>query len=515
LLTRGPILPMPPSDTEKLCYINRQRAYLGAAIFCASLSILFCQLGFEVFASPWLFPVTILLALQLVSASTVMFAGRDFDMADHEFVTRFRPAVYPTIDVFLPIAGEAVEVLRNTWMGVANAIWAYPGIAVPYVLDDGASAEARELARQFGFRYVVRPDRPRMRKSGNLRHAYAHTNGELIAIFDADFTPRADYFTETIPYFDYPDLGILQTPQFFRSDRRQTWVERAGNVVQEIFYRNIQPARDALRGSSVCCGTCAIYRRTAIQPNGGFAEVPYAEDEHTGLNVRENGFKVRYIPVVLAAGVSPGTVDGFVRQQYRWTSGPFSTMRRWPRDKGLRVWIAYASGLFYYTYSAAMVAVGPMVPIAMLAFWPQHIHLYNYFALAPALISGFILYPLWHREEFGPSTWPLALIRGWAHLLAIVDYVTGKTMQWQATGGGASPVKRLWAGIAIWNGGTAALWVGLAIWRTTQFGSDRFALIGLLGLFYVVLTVFVVASDDNPIRRIVLHVRTMVTGRTL
>jgi cellulose synthase (UDP-forming) len=417
------------------------------------------------------------------------------------------------VDVFLPIAGEPLEVLRNTWTGIAKAIWAYPGIAIAYVLDDGASPQARELARQFGFRYAVRPDRPRMRKSGNLRYAYAHTSGELIAIFDADFTPRADYFLETVPYFDDPYLGILQTPQFFRSDHRQTWVERAGNVVQEIFYRNIQSARDALRGSSVCCGTCAIYRRNAMRPNGGFAEVPYAEDEHTGLNVRDNGYDVRYIPVALAAGMSPGTVDGFVRQQYRWTSGTFSTMRRWPRDKGLRVWVAYASGLFYYLYSAAMVAAGPVVPIAMLAFWPGHVHLYNYFALAPALISGFILYPLWHREEFGPAAWPLALIRGWAHLLAIVDYVTGNTMQWQATGGGASPVKRLWAGVVIWNGGTAAAWVSLAIYRTVQTGSDRFGLIGLLGLFYAALTVFVVASDNNSVRRAVLRARALLARR--
>jgi cellulose synthase (UDP-forming) len=58
-----------------------------------------------------------------------------------------------------------------------------------------------------------------------------------------------------------------------------------------------------------------------------------------------------------------------------------------------------------------MVITGPLVPITILAFWPQHVHLCNYFALAPALISGFILYPLWHHEEFGPSAWPLALIQ--------------------------------------------------------------------------------------------------------
>jgi len=497
-----PVLPHAPSDREKYSYVQRSRFYLGSAIFTASLSILFCQLGFEVFASPWLFPVTILLFLHLAAASTVMFSGNDFDIREHYRVVRRPRGRWPSVDVFLPVSGETLTVLSNTWEGVAQALRAYPGVAVPHVLDDAADPRVRQLAREFGFGYVVRGDRPRMRKSGNLNWAFRWTRGDLIAIFDADFRPRPDFLLETIPYFDNPRLGILQTPQFFRNHRRgQTWVERAGNVVQEIFYRNIQPARDALRGSAVCCGTCAVYRRAALILNGGFTEFSYAEDEHTGLSVRECGFDVRYIPVVLAAGMSPGTVDAFVRQQYRWTSGTLSSIRRWPRHKGVRVFTAYASGLFYYLYSAAMVIVGPLVPLAMLTFWPRHVHLYNYFALAPALIAGFILYPLWHREEFGPAVWPLALVRGWAHLFAISDWVRRRTMQWQATGVGVSPVGRLWFGITIWNGGTAAAWIGMAGYRTIQSGGDRFALIGLLGIFYGALTVFIIASDDNPVHR--------------
>jgi cellulose synthase (UDP-forming) len=494
------VLPTPPTDEENLSYLERNRGYLAAALYTASLSILFCQLGFEIFASPWLFPVTILMLLQLASATVVMFAGSDFSLADHEMVTCLRQAVlYPSVDIFLPIAGEPIRVLRNTWGHVTLAAHDYPGEARVYVLDDGRNDQAREMAGEFGFNYVRRPDWPRMRKSGNLNYAFGHTKGELIAVFDADFTPRRDYLLETVPYFDDPQLGVLQTPQFFRCDRRQTWVERAGNVVQEIFYRNIQVARDALRGSAVCCGTCAVYRRAAL--GGGFAEFPYAEDEHTGLRVRRNGYAVKYIPVALATGISPATVDAFARQQYRWTSGTFSTMRLWPRDKGLRVFIAYASGMFYYIYSASMVFAGPAVPVAMLLFWPQHVHLYNYFALSPALIAGFVLYPLWHKSEFGPSAWPLSLVRGWVHFLAIVDYVTGRTMGWQVTGGNVGPVKRLWLGLGLWSGGMAALWVSLAVYRTVQTGSDRFGLIGLLGLFYTGLVIFIIASDDNPVRK--------------
>lgn len=359
----------------------------------------------------------------------------------------------------------------------------YPGALEVYVLDDGDSRPARRLAARYGFTYVVRPNRGYMRKAGNLRYAFWHTRGEFIVIFDADFCPRPDFLAEILPYFRVdPGIGIVQTPQFFRTDRRQGWVEKAGNAVQEIFYRNIQVARDTF-GTAVCCGTCAVYRRAALEPDGGFATVPYAEDEHTGLNVRQHGYTVRYIPVALAAGLSPATPDTFVRQQYRWCSGTFSTLRRWPKAR-LRVRLTYAAGLFYYLYSASMVFAGPAVPVAMLAWYPSHIRLLNYLIFAPVMLSGMVLYPLWHRCQYGPSVWPLAIIRGWSHLLAIADFLTGKTMQWQPTGGGASPVRRLWIGMYGWNVSMAVAWLVLAGLRIYQQGPWNLMLVAALGLFY-------------------------------
>lgn len=478
------VLPAVPDDREKVSYLERHRLYLGVALVTGNAAMLACQVGFEIFDSPWLIPLTILLIMHMAASLSVMFAGQDFSYSDHRRLMRsWQPRSYPDVDIYLPIAGEPVAVLRNTWIAVFELVRAYPGTARPYVLDDGASPEARMLADSFGFGYVIRADFGRMRKAGNLRYAFARTRGRFIVIFDADFAPRRDFLSETLPYFDDERTGIIQTPQYFRTDPRQTWVERAGNAVQEVFYRNIQPARDHL-GATVCCGTCAVYRRAALEPDGGFAEVPYAEDEHTGLNVRRHGYAVRYLPVVLAAGMSPGTIDGFVRQQYRWCSGTFSTLRRWPAGIGLRGRLCYATGFFYYLYSAAMVVAGPLVPIVLLAWFPAHIHLQNYLIFAPVMISGMVLYPIWHRCDFGPATWPLAVIRGWSHLLALCDFVTGRTMQWQPTGASISPVRRLWIGLIIWNGGTAIAWLALAIQRSAEYHSDRFAIVGALGLLY-------------------------------
>jgi cellulose synthase (UDP-forming) len=491
------VLPVPPDDREKVAYLSRHKAYLSLVIGIGGASVIASQAALEMKYGLWLLaPYTGYVAIYMAIAVTVHSTGSDFDYARHrDLVDGWRPARFPDVDIFLPICGEPLEVLRNTWACVAELVSAYPGWAQPYVLDDGADPEAGFLAETFGFTYVLRPDRGRMRKAGNLRYAFAHTAGELIVIFDADFTPRPDFLAETLPYFADLKLGILQTPQFFRTSRRQNWVERAGNAVQEVFYRNIQPARDHF-GAAVCCGTCAVYRRRALEADGGFAEVAYAEDEHTGLNVRAHGYRVKYIPVSVAAGMSPPTVDNFVRQQYRWCSGTYSTLRRWPRLP-FRGRLMYASGLLYYLYSASMVFIGPVVPVVLLIFLSGRIQPHDYLLLGPAVINGIVFYPVWHRCDFGPSTWPLAIISGWSHVLALWDFIWRRTMQWQPTGGSRTPVRRLWVALIGWNATTAAAWLGVAGWRIWQAGPARFWLITAFGTTYAGVVLRVLVKGDR------------------
>lgn len=79
---------------------------------------------------------------------------------DHLLVARLAPAV----DVYLPVCGEDVEVLDNTFRHVARLDW--PGVVEVWVLDDGADPRVADLAERHGFRYRVRPDRGTSRRPG-------------------------------------------------------------------------------------------------------------------------------------------------------------------------------------------------------------------------------------------------------------------------------------------------------------------------------------------------------------
>jgi hypothetical protein len=103
--------------------------------------------------------------------------------------------------------------------------------------------------------------------------------------------------------------------------------------------------------------------------------------------------------------------------------------------------------------------------------------------LIPAVITGVVLYPLWHNTPYSPRIWPLAIAVGWAQVLAIWDYGRGKVMSWQPTRGPGDATYRFWRGVTLWNGTLAIVWLGLAAWRFVQTGSPRFGVVAMLGVF--------------------------------
>ena len=492
------ILPQPPDDAEKYAYTERNLPYLAAILILSAACLTISQVRFEAH-QPALWPFIVFTAayvLYQVTGLPVNFTGRGFDLAAHRARVRgWRPPRYPDVDIFLPICGEPVEVLANTWAAVSVLLDHYPGAAHAFVLDDGPSDEARSLAASAGFRYIRRPGQRVHKKAGNLRYAFARTGSEYIVILDADFTPRHDFLAETLPYLDDPEVAIVQTPQYFRRHPGQTWVESAAGAIQEVFYRVIQVSRDRF-GAAICVGTSAVYRRAALEPQGGPTLIPYAEDVHTGLDVRLAGWSVRYLPVLLSTGICPDNLDAFVRQQYRWCTGNAGIVfsrRLWSVRMSLAARLTFLSGFFYYAYTGLLNFVGPLIPVVMLAFLPGQVRLRNFVILLPAVFSGFVLYALWHRCRYGPSVWPLGVARGWAHVFALWDGARGKTMSWHPTRTPGGSLRRFRIGVTWWSGGMALLWVVLAVWRMMTLGSLEFAAVlafGLLNLAVVSRVIF-------------------------
>jgi hypothetical protein len=101
------------------------------------------------------------------------------------------------------------------------------GLKTVYVLDDSVRQGIRDLAERYGFRYVVRPNPGEMKKAGNLLHALDISDGDFIAVIDADFAVRREFLYETMPYFSDAKIGIVQTAQYFDVDNRSfSYIQR-------------------------------------------------------------------------------------------------------------------------------------------------------------------------------------------------------------------------------------------------------------------------------------------------
>ncbi|WP_229071650.1 glycosyltransferase family 2 protein [Actinoplanes sp. DH11] len=501
----APLMP-PPSDDETGLYAKRRLWVLTGASLISFTSLMVSQVLF-LRMSPWLYlfvpAFAFTVAYYLISLAVNAFTP-GFDMSRHrELVQRWKPAQYPSVDVFLPVCGEALEVLENTWRHVDMMADHYRGRVCVYVLDDSASTERQQLALEFGFVYQRRPNRGWFKKAGNMRYAYHRTLGDLVLVLDADFTPRTDMLDQMVPYFDaYPDVGILQSPQYFRVTRNQGWLERGAAAVQELFYRSVQVSRQR-HEAAICVGSCAIYRRAALDAIGGSTLIEHSEDVHTGFDMRRKGWGLRYIPVPLAVGLCPADLNSFYTQQYRWCAGSMSLLgstKFWNLRMGWRQRLSYVSGFCYYAHTALFTFVSPLVPIVMLLFFPQFVRLEHYLLIVPSVLYNFVVFPLWHRARFRFETWTVKLVYGWAHAFAIWDLLRGQPMGWQPTGatGKKSRTRRLRTGIALWSLGTALAWTLLAAARMSTVDLATFAPAFLAGTVYLATVLQALLVD--PVR---------------
>lgn len=432
-------LPIPPNDDEKYRYVGPQKRWLLVAQFISFVLVAFSMFRFAISdTKTLLFVIPIsLFAITMVISLFSSTRPRRVSHASHtHLVASYTPASYPSVDVFLPSAGEPLDLLENTYYYVSKLN--YPGDLKVYVLDDSNRLDVEQMAARYGFDYHVRPNRGHLKKAGNLKYGWSVSTGDFILVLDADFAPRRDMLNELIPYFEDDSVGIVQSPQYFDTDRTTMhWLQRSAGATQELFYRWIQPSRDSL-GAAICVGTCAMYRRAALKESGGFAQIGHSEDVHTGVNLLRVGKNLRYVPVLLAKGICPDRLSGFLNQQYRWCTGSMSlladdTFHEEPHIK-TRHRICFWSGFLYYISTAVNAIFAPLPALTMLYFYPEWIEPMNSIWFVGALVLWFVLLPM-----AMVGTWRIDVLRvhvlySFSHLVAIKDILVGSTKEWVATG---------------------------------------------------------------------------------
>lgn len=435
------ILPTAPTVKEKYSYVNMNRVpiLLAGAFSALSLSVgawLFVHAQWYFF---WYAIYAFYSEIYIFASFIITLFGKSFDLKEHDKKKADHPLTEqtaPTVDIFLPVCKEPLEILENTWKHIAELH--YPEAKLQkYVLDDGAQDSVRLLCERFGFNYIVRPDRPTLKKAGNMRNAFASTNGDFFVVFDADFCPRSDFLLELIPiHLADPNIAIVQTPQFFRAPGEQTWIEQGAGSVQEFFYRLIQTCRNTW-GGSICVGSNAVYRRESLEAVGGTAPAECSEDVHTGFYAVNRGWRLFYSPLVLACGICPDTPRAFFSQQMRWCTGSLSLLTHrdfWRSKLTWRQKACYLSGMMYYSTSATAAFFNPLPAPILLWTRPELMKFYNLFFAFPSLITGLIIIRLWARSRYTMSVQYSQVVMAYAYTQSFWDRFFGTKLAWVPSG---------------------------------------------------------------------------------
>lgn len=339
-----------------------------------------------------------------------------------------------SVDVFITVYGEDAAVVERT----ARAALALRGAHATWILDDGRSDEIRELAASLGAQYVRRLS-SNGAKAGNVNHALSLSKAQYFAIFDADFVPKEDFLFETLPFFIDDNVAFVQTPQAYGN--MHNMISRGAGYMQALFYRFVQPGRNSFN-AAFCVGTNVVFRRSAIDDVGGMYTDSKSEDVWTSLMLHERGWKSVYIPVTLAVGNAPETIEDYTKQQMRWATGGFEILLTHnplnPRRN------LTADQRIQYLVTATHYLVG-IVPLLLILVPPLEI----FFDLRPVNLT--VTWATWLMFYFGfyglqvmlafntmgsfrPETLMLATVSFPIYLRALVNVLIGRQQEWHVTG---------------------------------------------------------------------------------
>ncbi|MGB5306389.1 MAG: glycosyltransferase [Gammaproteobacteria bacterium] len=317
-----------------------------------------------------------------------------------------------SIDVFVPTYNESVDLLRKTLLAAVNMDYPHK----TWLLDDSNRPEMRTLAEELGCEYQSRSDNT-FGKAGNLNNALQASNGEFIALFDADHAPKRDFLVNTLGYFSDPNVAFVQTPQdFYNLDSYQHRWNKPGQRLwteQSLFFRVIQRGKDVWN-AAFFCGSCAIIRRASLDTIGGFATGTVTEDLHTSLRLHKQGYRSVYHAESLAFGIAPNNIKDFLRQRVRWGSGAMDVWRResivFTRGLTIAQRLCYLASVMTY-FDGWQRAVFYLAPAIVLLTGVMPIYNFDWQFLVHFI--PFYLMTFWLLEEI----W-----RGYSHIIYIEQY---------------------------------------------------------------------------------------------
>ncbi len=244
----------------------------------------------------------------------------------------FDPEKAPKVTVQLPMFNElfvADRIIETV------AAFDYPADKFEIQVLDDSTDETKDViarkvaevaARGVNIKHIHRVDRTGY-KAGALDAAMDKVEGEFIAIFDADFVPDPDFLKKTMPYFEDPKIGVVQT--------RWGHLNKSYSILTELqafglngHFAVEQGGRSAAGHFINFNGTGGVWRKACIESAGGWEHDTLTEDLDLSYRAQLRGWRFKYLEDVIAPAELPITMSALKSQQHRWMKGGAECFRK-------------------------------------------------------------------------------------------------------------------------------------------------------------------------------------------
>lgn len=240
---------------------------------------------------------------------------------------------FPFVTIQLPVYNE-VYVVRRLIDAVCQ--FDYPKDRLEIQVLDDSTDETTEVIAECVERYqqlaidihhVRRGNRVGF-KAGALKEGLKTATGEFVAIFDADFIPRADFLRKTLPYFFLDEkIGMVQT-RWEHLNREYSLLTRAQAMALDGHFVIEQNVRNKAGFFINFNGTGGIWRKECIEHAGNWQADTLTEDLDLSYRAQLLGWKFKFLNHCTSPAELPSEVNALKSQQFRWTKGAVETARK-------------------------------------------------------------------------------------------------------------------------------------------------------------------------------------------
>jgi len=239
----------------------------------------------------------------------------------------------PRISVLVPMHNEE-KVARQSLEAILGCV--YPRelmeiIPVNDHSDDKTAEILNEMAAEHDVIHPLHRDQGLRGKPAALNDALLLAAGEIIIVFDADYTPGRGALRDLSISFKDPEVGAVMG-RVVPVNTRTNLLTRLLDLERSGGYQVDQQARHNLHLMPQYGGTVGGFRRDLALSFGGFDPRVLAEDTDLTYRLYIGGWKVLYANRVECFEEVPETWSVRSRQIRRWSRGHNYTMFKhfWP-----------------------------------------------------------------------------------------------------------------------------------------------------------------------------------------